>query len=66
MMPAFTFHRLGFIIPSADGYVKTHRSWSTAWGCVLKDFQGWADLELMNTNKPISLMHPFEVEEINE
>lgn len=59
MTPVFTFRRLDFIIPSADGYVKTHSSWSIAQGCVLKNLQGWADLELVNTNKPISLYDFF-------
>lgn len=56
MIPVFTFRRLDFIIPSVDGYVKTHSSWSTARGCVLKNLQGWADPELINKNKPISLV----------
>lgn len=59
MIPVFTFHCLDFIIPSEDGYVKTHSSWSTARGRVLKNLQGWADVESMNSNKPILFLETF-------
>lgn len=70
MIPVFTFHCLDFIIASEDGYVKTHSSGSTARGRVLKNLQGWADVELMKSNKPILPLetffsHIFKIEKKN-